>query len=68
MLIRLYDLIGEAELQKRLDKVRETILTHAPCEIPVVKPNADDLDWIKRRIDASEDPSMLFEVPRASTP
>ena len=46
---RLYDLIGEAELQKRLDKVRETILTHAPCDIPVVKPNSDDLEWIKKR-------------------
>lgn len=46
---RLYDLIGEAELQKRLDKVRATILTHAPVEIPVVRPNEDDLAWIKRR-------------------
>lgn len=46
---RLYDLIGEAELQKRLDKVRATILEHAPVEIPIVKPNADDLEWIKKR-------------------
>jgi uncharacterized FAD-dependent dehydrogenase len=46
---RLYDLIGETELQKRLDKVRQTILTHAPVEIPVVKPDADDLEWIKKR-------------------
>lgn len=46
---RLYDLIGEAELQKRLDKVRSTILTHAPVEIPVVRPNEDDLEWIKKR-------------------
>jgi uncharacterized FAD-dependent dehydrogenase len=46
---RLYDLVGEAELQKRLDKVRATILEHAPVEIPVVKPNADDLEWIKKR-------------------
>ncbi|HEY9792464.1 MAG TPA: hypothetical protein V6D22_18825 [Candidatus Obscuribacterales bacterium] len=46
---RLYDLIGEAELQKRLDMVRQTILTHAPVEIPVVKPDADDLEWIKKR-------------------
>ncbi|HMX46192.1 MAG TPA: hypothetical protein PKC93_09600, partial [Candidatus Obscuribacter sp.] len=46
---RLYDLIGENELQKRLDMVRATILTHAPCEIPVVKPNSEDLDWIKKK-------------------
>jgi uncharacterized FAD-dependent dehydrogenase len=46
---RLYDLVGEHELQKRLDIVRETILTHAPCEIPVVKPNKDDLEWITKR-------------------
>jgi uncharacterized FAD-dependent dehydrogenase len=46
---RLYDLIGEQELQKRLNKVRETILTHAPVEIPIVTPDADDLDWIKRK-------------------
>jgi hypothetical protein len=46
---RLYDLIGEAELQKRLDIVRQTILTHAPVEIPVVRPDADDLEWIKKR-------------------
>ncbi|HNG21862.1 MAG TPA: hypothetical protein PLI59_21915, partial [Candidatus Obscuribacter sp.] len=46
---RLYDLIGESELQKRLDMVRSTILTHAPCEIPVVKPNSDDLEWIKKK-------------------
>ncbi|HND67329.1 MAG TPA: hypothetical protein PL112_11055, partial [Candidatus Obscuribacter sp.] len=46
---RLYDLIGESELQKRLDMVRATILTHAPCEIPVVKPNSEDLDWIKKK-------------------
>jgi hypothetical protein len=46
---RLYELIGEQELQKRLDTVRQTILTHAPVEIPVVKPNKDDLDWINKR-------------------
>lgn len=46
---RLYDLIGEQELQKRLDTVRHTILTHAPVEIPVVTPNADDLEWIKKK-------------------
>lgn len=46
---RLYDLIGESELQKRLDIIRKTILTHAPCEIPVVKPNGDDLEWIKKK-------------------
>jgi uncharacterized FAD-dependent dehydrogenase len=46
---RLFDLIGETELQKRLDNVRATILTHAPVEIPVVKPNEDDLNWIKKR-------------------
>jgi uncharacterized FAD-dependent dehydrogenase len=46
---RLYDLIGEAELQKRLDKVRALILKHAPCEIPVVRPDADDLEWIQKR-------------------
>jgi uncharacterized protein len=46
---RLYDLIGESELQKRLDMVRQTILAHAPCEIPVVKPDAEDLEWIKRK-------------------
>lgn len=45
---RLYDLIGEQELQKRLDKLRKTILEHAPCQIPVVKPSNDDLEWIKK--------------------
>ena len=39
----------EQELQKRLDIVRATILKHAPCEIPVVTPNADDLEWIKKK-------------------
>ena len=34
---RLYDLIGETELQKRLDKLRATILEHAPVEIPIGK-------------------------------
>ncbi len=46
---RLYDLIGEQELQTRLNKVRQTILTHAPVEIPIVKPDATDLEWIKRK-------------------
>ena len=46
---RLFDLVGQQELQKRLDKVRETILTHAPCEIPIVSPNAEDLEWIKKK-------------------
>lgn len=46
---RLYDLIGQAELQKRLDVVRQTILTHAPVEIPVVTPDAEDLEWIKKK-------------------
>lgn len=46
---RLYELVGEAELQKCLNKVRETILEHAPVEIPVVKPDADDLEWIKKK-------------------
>lgn len=46
---RLYDLIGESELQKRLDVVRATILDHAPCQIPVVKPNEEDLSWIKKK-------------------
>ncbi len=46
---RLYDLIGENELQKRLDMVRSTILTHAPCEIPAVKPKSDDLEWLKNK-------------------
>ncbi len=46
---RLYDLIGEAELQKRLTKVRETILAHSPVQIPVVIPNQEDLEWIKRK-------------------
>lgn len=46
---RLFDLVGEKELQKRLDVVRATILEHAPVEIPVVKPDADDLEWIKKR-------------------
>src|SRR6516164_6674965 len=45
---RLYDLIGKEELQNRLDIVRETILTHAPCPIPIVSPNEDDLEWIKK--------------------
>ncbi|HEY9715315.1 MAG TPA: hypothetical protein V6C72_17720 [Chroococcales cyanobacterium] len=46
---RLYDLIGESELQKRLDIVRATILQHAPCEIPVVTPDKEDLEWIKKK-------------------
>ncbi|HEY9869062.1 MAG TPA: hypothetical protein V6D08_07840, partial [Candidatus Obscuribacterales bacterium] len=46
---RLYDLIGEAELQKRLDLVRSVILKHAPVEIPICKPDDDDLEWIKRK-------------------
>ena len=46
---RLYDLVGENELQKRLDVVRKTILDHAPVEIPVVKPNEEDLQWIQKR-------------------
>jgi uncharacterized FAD-dependent dehydrogenase len=46
---RLYDLVGAQELQKRLDVVRHTILTHAPCEIPVVSPNQEDLEWIKKK-------------------
>lgn len=46
---RLFDLIGEKELQARLDKLRRLILQHAPVEIPVVRPDQDDLDWIKKR-------------------
>lgn len=46
---RLYELVGEQELQKRLDKLRKLILHHAPVEIPVVKPDQEDLDWIKKR-------------------
>jgi len=46
---RLFDLVGGDELQKKLNIVRETILTHAPCEIPVVKPNEEDLEWIKKK-------------------
>lgn len=46
---RLYELIGQQELQKRLDKLRHTILTHSPVEIPVVSPDKDDLEWIRRR-------------------
>jgi uncharacterized protein len=46
---RLYDLIGQQELQKRLDTIRKTILDHAPCEIPVVSPNDEDLEWIKKK-------------------
>lgn len=46
---RLYELVGEKELQQRLDKLRRLILEHAPVEIPVVRPNQDDLDWIKKR-------------------
>lgn len=46
---RLYDLIGEKELQKRLDTIRQTILQHAPVTIPVVKPDTDDLEWIKKK-------------------
>lgn len=46
---RLFELIGEHELQKHLNSVRQTILKHAPVEIPVVKPDADDLEWIKRK-------------------
>lgn len=50
---RLYDLVGEAELQKRLDKVRQAILEHAPVEIPVVSPSKEDLDWIKPKAAAA---------------
>lgn len=46
---RLFELIGQAELQKCLDEVRQTILTHSPVEIPVVKPDQEDLDWINKR-------------------
>lgn len=46
---RLYQLVGENELQTRLDKLRRLILTHSPVDIPVVRPNQDDLDWIKKR-------------------
>lgn len=46
---RLYDLIGEAELQKRLDKVRAVILEHAPVEIPICTPDEEDLKWIARK-------------------
>lgn len=46
---RLYDLVGEQELQKRLNIVRKVILDHAPVEIPVVKPDAEDLEWIKKK-------------------
>lgn len=46
---RLYNLIGENELQKRLDVVRETILHHSPVTIPVVKPDEEDLAWIKKK-------------------
>ncbi len=41
--------VGQQELQKRLDTIRKTILDHAPCEIPVVSPNGDDLEWIKKK-------------------
>lgn len=46
---RLFELVGEQELQKRLTKLKKMILEHAPVDIPVVKPNEDDLDWIKKR-------------------
>lgn len=46
---RLFELIGQAELQRCLDEVRETILKHSPVEIPVVKPDQADLDWINQR-------------------
>lgn len=46
---RLFELVGEKELQARLDKLRRLILEHAPVEIPVVRPNQEDLDWIKKR-------------------
>jgi uncharacterized FAD-dependent dehydrogenase len=46
---RLFELIGEKELQTRLDKLRRLILEHSPVEIPVVRPDQDDLDWIKKR-------------------
>jgi uncharacterized FAD-dependent dehydrogenase len=46
---RLFELVGEAELQKCLNKVRATILEHAPVEIPVVTPNLEDLEWIKKK-------------------
>jgi uncharacterized FAD-dependent dehydrogenase len=43
---RLWDLVGERELQRLLDEVRDTIIAHSPDEIPIVRPNADDLAWI----------------------
>jgi uncharacterized FAD-dependent dehydrogenase len=46
---RLYDLVGESELQARLNAVRATILDHAPCPIPVVTPTKNDLDWINKK-------------------
>jgi uncharacterized protein len=46
---RLYDLVGEEELQARLNTVRTTILEHAPCPIPIVKPSQEDLDWINKK-------------------
>jgi len=46
---RLFELIGEHELQTRLDKLRKLILEHANVEIPVVRPDQEDLDWIKRK-------------------
>lgn len=46
---RLYNLIGEKSLQEHLDKLKRLILEHAPVEIPVVRPNQEDLDWIKQR-------------------
>lgn len=46
---RLWDLIGEKDLQARLNIVKETILKHAPVEIPVVTPDKDDLAWIQKK-------------------
>ncbi len=50
---RLWDLIGEKDLQSRLDIVRRTILDHAPCQIPIASPDKDDVAWINDRAAAA---------------
>ncbi len=46
---RLFSLLGQEELQLRLDKVKSLILNASPKPIPEVHPDQQDLDWINSR-------------------
>src|SRR5262249_44128519 len=45
---RLYPLIGEAELRRHLAYVHRTIVEHAPCPLPIARPDPATLAWINR--------------------